>query len=59
MKSKLPVHEQKNFFRPILIKIINVNYELLILVEKMEWKSFEIEFGWKNRSAGPPCADLY
>jgi hypothetical protein len=45
MKGKLSDQEQNNLFRPILQEIINPNHELVILSVKMDWNSFENEFG--------------
>jgi transposase, IS5 family len=54
MKGKLPVQEQKNLFRPILIEIINPNHELVILADKIDWHSFEREFGTLYSNTGQP-----
>ena len=54
MKGKLPNQEQRNLFHPILIEIINPNHELVILAGKMDWQSFENEFGPLYSTTGQP-----
>lgn len=54
MKGKLPDQEQKNLFRPILKEIINPNHELVVLSGKMDWNSFENEFGPLYSNTGQP-----
>ena len=44
MIGKSPVQEQKNLFQPLLREFINLNHELVLLSEKINWKELEKEF---------------
>ncbi|PID94244.1 MAG: hypothetical protein CSA95_04210 [Bacteroidetes bacterium] len=44
MRGKSQDQDQRNLFRPILKEIINPEYELVKLAEKIDWNYFEKTF---------------
>lgn len=44
MIRKSESQQQQNIFKPLLIEFINLNHELPLLANKIDWKHFEDEF---------------
>lgn len=58
MLGKSPVQEQKNLFQPLLKEFINMQHELVLLNEKIEWKSLEQEFAPLYSATGTPSKPI-
>jgi IS5 family transposase len=54
MKGKSPNQNQRNLFRPVLKDIINLNHELVILANQIDWKDFEDSFSPLYSHTGQP-----
>src|SRR4030066_1428977 len=44
MKGKIPKHPQLNVFQTPLVSIINMDHELVLLANRIDWKSVDKEF---------------
>jgi len=57
MLGKLPEKGQRDLFRPMLKDFIDMNHELVLLADKIDWSYFEKEFAHfiqkEERSAFP------
>ena len=54
MLGKSVHQEQKNLFQPLLKEFINLNHELVLLSEKINWKELENEFSSLYSKTGTP-----
>lgn len=54
MLGKSPNQNQTNLFSPLLKQFINMNHELVLLAEKIEWKYFENSFKDLYSNTGQP-----
>jgi len=41
MIGKIPTQNQKDMFKPLLIDFINLEHELILLSNKIDWHYFE------------------
>lgn len=55
MLGKLPGKGQRDLFRPILKDFIDMNHELVLLADTIDWSYFEKEFAplYERRRAFP------
>ncbi|MBL4862841.1 MAG: hypothetical protein JKY09_07495 [Crocinitomicaceae bacterium] len=44
MIAKSTSQNQQNLFKPLLKEFINLNHQLALLADKIDWKHFEDEF---------------
>ena len=58
MIGKSTSQEQQNLFRPLLIEFINLNHELSLLADKIDWEHFENEFSQLYSTTGKPAMPL-
>ena len=58
MISKSPNQNQKNLFQPLLKEFIDMTHELVLLLEKFDWKYFENEFGTLYSTTGQPAMPI-
>lgn len=54
MKGKLPNPNQKNLFLPLLKEFINMDHELILLSNSINWEYFEKEFSPLYSKVGQP-----
>lgn len=54
MIGKSPNRTQKDLFQPLLSEFINLEHELVLLSEKINWKELEDEFSPLYSSTGTP-----
>lgn len=54
MKGKSPNQNQQNLFRPLLKSFINMDHELVLLGEKIDWAYFDKEFSSLYSKVGQP-----
>jgi len=54
MKGKSEVNQQREFFRPMLIDFIDMNHELVLLANKIDWTYFDEEFSEFYSKKGRP-----
>lgn len=54
MIGKSKSQDQQNLFRPLLKVFINLDHELSLLADKIEWKYFENEFSQFYSNTGKP-----
>lgn len=50
--------EQQNLFKPLLREFINLNHELSLLADKIDWKYFEDEFSGLYSTTGKPAMPI-
>jgi IS5 family transposase len=55
MIGKSRSQNQKNLFQPLLKEFININHELALLGDKIDWKYFEDEFSIHYSNTGKPA----
>lgn len=58
MIGKSPAQNQKDLFRPLLIEFIDMNHELVLLAQKIDWKYFEKEFSKYYSHTGQPSMPI-
>ncbi len=58
MIGKSPKKEQRNLFRPMLEDFIDMNHELVLLANKIEWSYFEKEPGVYYSDKGAPSVPI-
>src|ERR1035437_538275 len=58
MIGKLPDRTQKDFFQPLLSEFINLEHELVLFAEKINWKELENEFSPLYSSTGTPSKPI-
>lgn len=58
MIGKSPDRTQKDLFQPLLSEFINLQHELVLLSEKINWKEFEDEFSPLYSSTGTPSKPI-
>lgn len=54
MLGKSEAQNQKHLFQPLLSEFINMNHELVLLANKIEWKKLEEEFSILYSKTGTP-----
>jgi IS5 family transposase len=54
MLGKSESQSQKNLFQPLLREFINMNHELVLLGDKLDWKTIEEEFSSLYSKTGTP-----
>ena len=54
MRGKSVSQKQQNLFKPLLKEFININHELALLADKIDWKYFENEFSEYYSHTGKP-----
>jgi len=55
MIGKSPNQHQRELFRPLLSDFIDLNHELVLLSNKIDWKYFENEFSMLYSNTGQPA----
>ena len=55
MIGKSPNQNQRELFRPLLSDFIDLNHELVLLSQKIDWKYFENEFASLYSNIGQPA----
>jgi transposase, IS5 family len=55
MIGKAPNQQQRELFRPLLSDFIDLNHELVLLSQKIDWKYFENEFASLYSNVGQPA----
>jgi IS5 family transposase len=58
MLGKSPSQNQKNLFQPLLKEFINMNHELVLLSNQIDWESLEQEFSVLYSSTGTPAMPI-
>ncbi len=58
MIGKSPNQNQKNLFQPLLKDFINLDHELVLLSDKMDWDYFEKEFSPLYSGTGTPAKPI-
>lgn len=58
MLGKLSDNKQRDIFNPMLVDFIDMNHELVLLAEKIDWKYFEKEFAPLYSKVGMPSVPL-
>lgn len=58
MLGKSPDQNQTNLFSPLLRQFINMNHELVLLADKIDWKYFENTFAEYYSSTGQPSMPI-
>lgn len=58
MIGKLPNNKQKNIFSPLLSDFINMEAELVLLSQKIDWSYFEKEFAPLYSNTGQPSVPI-
>lgn len=58
MLGKSPVQEQSSLFQPLLKEFINMQHQLVLLSEKIDWKSLEREFTPLYSTTGTPAKPI-
>ena len=53
-----PEQNQKNLFQPLLKEFIDLNHELVLLSQKIDWKSLENEFTSLYSNTGAPAKPI-
>lgn len=54
MIGKSPNQSQMNLFQPLLKEFINMNHEMVLLADKIDWKYFEETFSGYYSNTGQP-----
>jgi len=54
MKGKTAPRDQRNLFKPLLSDFIDLNHELVLLSDKIEWDYFDSNFDKYYSSKGRP-----
>ncbi len=55
MIGKTANQNQQNLFRPLLKDFINLSHELILLLNKIDWKYFEKDFSQYYSHTGQPA----
>ena len=55
MIGKSPSQKQRELFRPLLSDFIDMNHELILLSQKIDWKELEDEFSGLYSNTGQPA----
>ena len=58
MIGKSGSQDQKNMFQPLLKEFINLEHELVLLSEKIDWKQLEGEFSKLYSKTGTPSKPI-
>jgi len=58
MTGKLPNQNQKNLFLPLLKEFIDMNHELVLLSNKIDWKHFETSLSQYYSNTGQPAMPI-
>lgn len=58
MLGKSPNQNQMNFFQPLLKEFINMNHEMILLADQINWKYFEYEFSEYYSNTGQPSMPI-
>jgi len=58
MTGKSPNQNQKNLFLPLLKEFINMDHELVLLSDKIDWKYFEKSFAQHYSNTGQPAMPI-
>jgi transposase, IS5 family len=58
MKGKIPKNPQLNVFSVPLVSIINMEHELVLLSQKIEWEKVEKEFSIYYPELGRPAVPI-
>ena len=58
MIGNSPKKEQRDLFRPLLEDFIDMNHELVLLANKIDWNYFEKELGIYYSSNGAPSVPI-
>jgi IS5 family transposase len=58
MKGKIPRNPQLNVFRTPLVNVINMNHELVLLAQKIDWEKVEKEFSVYYPGLGRPAVPI-
>jgi len=58
MKGNSPNQQQRDLFRPLLTDFINLNHELVLLANKIDWNYFEKEFSTYYSHTGRPAVPI-
>ncbi|MGI6572395.1 MAG: IS5 family transposase [Fermentimonas sp.] len=58
MLGKLPEKGQRDLFRPMLKDFIDMNHELVLLADKIDWSYFEEEFAPLYSERGAPSVPI-
>jgi IS5 family transposase len=55
MIGKSPIQGQKDFFQPLLKEFIDMNHELVLLSQEINWKELEVGFSSLYSNTGTPA----
>jgi IS5 family transposase len=58
MKGKIPRNPQLNVFRTPLVNVINMNHELVLLAQKIDWEKVDKEFSVYYPGLGRPAVPI-
>lgn len=58
MIGKSPNQKQREIFRPLLADFIDMEHELVLLADKIDWKYFEDEFSQLYSKTGQPAMPI-
>jgi len=58
MRGKSPNQQQRNLYHPLLQDFIDLNHELVLLADKIEWQYFEEEFSGLYSNTGQPAMPI-
>ena len=58
MTGKSPNQDQKNLFQPLLKEFIDMNHELVLLANKIDWKHFEKSLSQYYSNTGQPAMPI-
>jgi IS5 family transposase len=58
MLGKSPIQNQRDLLRPMLVDFIDSTHELVLLHNKLDWKSFEQEFAPLYSNVGAPSMPI-
>jgi IS5 family transposase len=58
MKGKSPNQNQRNLFLPLLKEFINMEHELVLLAEKIDWSYFDKSFSSLYSETGQPAMPI-
>ena len=58
MLGKLKPENQRDLFKPLLVDFIDMNHELVLLTNKVDWTYFEKEFAKNYSSTGKPSMPI-
>ena len=58
MIGKTSNQNQRNFFQPLLKDFIDINHELVLLSDKIDWNYFEKDFSQYYSNTGQPAMPI-